>query len=194
VWTRWRTGVPSRPGATLRGDGSRTSEDARAYIARRNSTTCDSAQNLAAGFGKNANEGIIGRVQDEGGHRDTVEHMRGCGAVVIIVGSGEAAIERGDPVVKLAQAVDASEAGNVERARKQASLGPQPPIQLPQEILLVQPVARQRQGVGRGREIDRRTDRSHSAKLARTRASPFAGQLQHQIAAHGESGQSEAGD
>ena len=57
--------------------------------------------------------------------------MRGGGAVVVVVGAGEAAIERGNSVVKFAQAADATQARGIEHAGKQAGLGTQPAIQAP---------------------------------------------------------------
>ena len=79
-------------------------------------------------------KGIIGGVENESGYCNTIDHMRGGGAVVIIVSAGKAAIERGDAVVKLAQAANAAQARSVERAWKQAGFGAQPPAQVPQEI------------------------------------------------------------
>ena len=117
-------------------------------------------------------KGSLAALQDERGHGDAVDHMRGGGAVIVVVGAGESAIECGDPVVKFAQAADAAEARSVERAGKQAGLGAQPALQLPQEILFVQAVAAQMQSVGRGGEVDRRTDCRHGAKLTRDRRFP----------------------
>ena len=112
-------------------------------------------------------KGSLAALQDESGDRDAVHHVRGGGAVVVVVGAGEAAIERGDLVVKFAQAADATQARGVERAGKQSGLGAQPAVQVPQEILLIQTVAGQMQSVSRGREVDRRTYRRHRAKLTR---------------------------
>ena len=50
------------------------------------------------------------------------------------------------------------------------------------------------QSVSRSREVDRRADRRHGAELSWTCASPFAGQFQHQVPAHGKARQGEARD
>src|SRR5205814_3687696 len=133
------------------------------------------AQDFLASSGEDANERVIGCVQDEGGYGDTVHNMCGCSAIVVIRGAREPAIVSGDFVVKIAQTADTTSSRNFERARKQTGFGAEPAIQLPQEIVLIQTIAPQVEGVSRRREIHGRADRRYGTKLCRAGISPFAG-------------------
>ena len=57
------------------------------------------AQDFLASSGEDANERVIGCVQDEGGYGDTVHNMCGCSAIVVIRGAREPAIVSGEAIV-----------------------------------------------------------------------------------------------
>ena len=75
-------------------------------------------------LGRDADEGIVERVQDQRGHGDAVDDAGGGGAEVVVLRGGEAGVERGDAVVELAQRADAGGAvGIVTRAERTAPCG-----------------------------------------------------------------------
>ena len=51
-------------------------------------------------FRLNADEGVVGRMEDERGHGNSVDDVGGCGARVIVVGVAEPGKRRGDLIVK----------------------------------------------------------------------------------------------
>ena len=63
-------------------------------------------------------EGIVVGVEDQCGNRDAVEDAGGAGAGVVVVGGAEAAVKRGDAVVKLAQGGDVVGALRIEGSGK----------------------------------------------------------------------------
>ncbi len=111
---------------------------------------CGLARDRGAGLRADADEGVVERVQDQRGHGDAVEHARGGGAVVVVVGAGKAVVERGDALVEVAQGVDAVGAGGVVDAGKEGGLAAEAFEQRAQKSALVEAVGRQVQGVGGG--------------------------------------------
>ncbi len=140
------------------------------------------------------NERIVDGMDDQRGSRDPVDHIGGCGPGVVVIGTGESAIVGSYAVVKLAQRLDSAQARGVEGLRKQPHLAAKPLVQLQQKIVLINPVGRLMQRVGPSRQIDRGTNRRHSAELRRTFAAPLPRQLQNQIAAHGKTDEHETGN
>ena len=55
-----------------------------------------------AALGRDADEGVVKGVQDEGGNGDAAEDAGGGGAVVVVVGALEAGVEGGDFFVEVA--------------------------------------------------------------------------------------------
>src|ERR1700689_4281322 len=89
----------------------------------------------AQGLGLHADEGIVGGVNDQGRHCDSVDQVGGRGARVVVVGSGETAVVGGDAVIELAQAGDSTQARDIKLGGEESRLESKPPEQLHQEII-----------------------------------------------------------
>ena len=77
-------------------------------------------------LGQDADEGIVGSVQYQGGDRDAVDHVSRRRASVVINCPRESAIVRSHYVIEIAQAGEAAQAGDVEMSRKISSFNTQP--------------------------------------------------------------------
>src|SRR5579872_1959188 len=108
------------------------------------------------GFGEDVNEGIVLGMNEQGRDADLLQAGGGAGARVIVVGAGKAAIESGDSLIELAQCPYPAQALQLVAARVETGFMPQPPAQVPQEILLVNPVSRTVQGGSGSGQIHRR--------------------------------------
>src|SRR4029077_7006315 len=63
-------------------------------------------QNTFARFGPHSDKRIIRGMDDQCRDRDSIDHVGSGGASVIVIGSGETAVEGGNPVIKPSQTVD----------------------------------------------------------------------------------------
>ena len=86
-----------------------------------------------------ADKGIVAGVQQQGRHRDAVEHAGRCGTIVVIVSGTKAGIKRCDAVVELAQRGDVVADLRVEGMWKQQRLATKTPQQGAQERPARQP-------------------------------------------------------
>ena len=84
-------------------------------------------ENALPSFGQQANEWIIGGMNDQRRDRNAVDDIRSRCARVIIVGAGISAIVGCDAIVELAEAGNASQPVEIEMLREVAGLGPHPP-------------------------------------------------------------------
>src|SRR5690349_20509627 len=96
---------------------------------------------------------------------------------------------RRDAVIKLPQGPNAAQALQLVAVGIKASLAPQSATEIPQEILLVNPIPGKMQGSGRSGQVHSRRYRAHRPELRWRFPAPFSCQLQDQIAAHGEAEQ-----
>ncbi len=67
-----------------------------------------------AGLGAEPDKRIVRGVNDQTRHGDAIDHIGGGGAGVVVIGAGKPAIERGDPVIKFAQAGNSLQARGIE--------------------------------------------------------------------------------
>ena len=141
---------------------------------------------LCAALGGDADEGVVERVEDEGGDGDAVEDAGGGGAVVVVVGAGEAGVEGGDAVVEVAQGADAGGAVGVVGAGEEAGLAAEAAQERAEELELVEAIdagdeARRRRGQGRRAGETPMTEWSSGGALC----AEVAGELEDEVAAHG---------
>src|ERR1700683_2802372 len=141
---------------------------------------------------QNANERIVRGVDHQRGSRDMVDQGGGGSAGIVIVCAGEVAVVSRDAIIKVSQSLNSAQARSVKVRGKQPRLAAKPLEHLQQKIVFVNPVAGLVNRVAASRQIDRRTNRRHPAKLRRTVGSPFAREFQNQIVAHGKANQHEA--
>jgi len=87
-----------------------------------------------------------------------------------------------------------AETRGLEYLGKQPRFGPETPTQLPNEVILVQAIAAAVQRVRGGSQIHGWTHGCDRAELRWAFPSPFTGELQHQITAHGKSHQRKLGN
>lgn len=116
-------------------------------------------------LGKDANKGVIGRVQNEGGHGDAIYNIRCRGSGIVINCAGKTAIVSGNLVIKFAKSGHAAEARSLKYLREKSCLGAEPPTQLPNEIIFVQTIAAVVQRIRGGGEIHCRAHGCDGAKL-----------------------------
>src|SRR5262249_42539935 len=109
-------------------------------------------QDSGARFRQQANERVILRVDDQGGHSDLVYNSGSGGAVVVIIGAGKAAIGRSDHVVKFADGTRPARR-HLVAFWEQISLAPQAPHQADQEFVFVDAIQRLMHGIGGGSQI-----------------------------------------
>ena len=140
---------------------------------------------------QNTNERIIRCVDHQRGTRDPVYDMRRCGTIIIIIGPGEPAIVGSHALIKLAQALDPSQAQCIKRLGKQPHLAPISPEQLQEKIIFINSISPLMQRIRSRRQIHRRTDRRYPPKFRRPVAAPLPSQFQHQVTAHGKPNQHE---
>ena len=69
------------------------------------------AQDPFARLGPQANERVVGGMNDQRGDGDPVDYVRGSGSGVVIICAGESTVVGRDPVIELAQASDSAQAG-----------------------------------------------------------------------------------
>src|SRR5207245_470213 len=74
-------------------------------------------------LGKDANKGVIGRVQNEGGHGDAIYNIRCRGSGIVINCAGKTAIVSGNLVIKFAKSGNAAEARSLINLREKSSRG-----------------------------------------------------------------------
>ena len=118
-----------------------------------------------AGFGGEADEGVVAGVEDEGGDGDFVEDAGGGGFVVVVGCGAEAGVEGGDAVVEVAEGVDRGGALGVEGAREEDCLAAEAAEESAEEAALVEAVLPLVEGGGGGVEIDRGRDADGAAEL-----------------------------
>jgi len=133
-------------------------------------------------------------VDDQRRDRNALYYVRGCRASIVIVGTGKSAVIGGDPVIELAEASYPAQAGQVEEAGEMPGLPAHAAEKLQEKVVFVDAVRRLVQRISGGGQVHCRTNRRHCLQLRRCLASPLARKFQHQVAAHGESNQREAGD
>src|SRR5438105_5319572 len=148
-------------------------------------------ENFLARLRKNTDEGIVSGVQDESRHGDSVYHVSRGGASIVIDRTSKSAVIGSDLVVEIAQASQTAKAPDIEMCWKQLGLSSHSAAQFPQEVIFVETIAPIVQRVGAGGEVHGGANRCHRAQLWRSFLAPFAGELKHQVAAHGKSCQCE---
>src|SRR5437879_5557529 len=80
-------------------------------------------------------------MNNESGNGDAVDHVRCRSPRIVVVGSGEAAIVRGNPVVELTHAGDSAQTRRLKGLWKKFRLAAKAAKQLHQKVIFVQPVA-----------------------------------------------------
>lgn len=151
-------------------------------------------KNLLPRFRQNADEGIIGRMQDQSRHGDAINHVGRGGTLIVIRRALKAAIMCRDFVIEFTKRSDAPQARDVEFPGKQARFHPQATTKLPHKIIFIEAIARKMQGIGGGSEVHRWAHCHYRAELRRALASPFPCELEHEVAAHGESREGKPGN
>src|SRR5579863_3082382 len=134
---------------------------------------------------RDANEGIVGGVKNEGRDSDLIYNVGGCSAGIVVGGAGESRVVGGDFIVEVTQGANPTKTTHIKLAGEQAGLGTQAAAELQNEVVLVNAIGRFVQGVGGCGEINSGTHRGDSTKLRRAGASPFPGEFEDKIAAHG---------
>lgn len=139
---------------------------------------------------RQADEGIVLGRENERGHGDTVDDASAGGAEIVVVGRAESAIGCDDLVIELADRADGADASEPVDAREKGCLAAHAPFEAAQKTPFVDAIGRLMKGIGADGEIDGWTDRGDGDER-RTRT-PFAGKLEHKIAAHGITDQRDA--
>ncbi len=138
----------------------------------------------AAG-GRDADEGVVERVEDERGDGDAGEDAGGGGAEVVVLRALEAGVEGGDALVEVAQGAQAVGAGGVVNVGEEHGLAAEVAGEGAEEVALVDAVGGAVEGVGGGAEIERGGDGGDGAEHCGLGAgAELAGELEHEIAAH----------
>src|SRR6266567_2042476 len=139
-------------------------------------------KDFCAGLGGQSDERVIDREQDQRWHGDAIDHSRGGGSVVVIVGIAETAIAGDNLVVEFPKRADGANALHFVDVREERGLAAIARHQAAQEVPFVEPVGGFVESVRAGREVDGRANRSDGAK--RSAGFPLSGKLQNQVAAH----------
>jgi hypothetical protein len=140
---------------------------------------------LIARLGDEADEGVVERVDDEGGDGDTVEDAGGGGAEIVIVGAGEAGVEGGDAVVEVAQGADADGEVGIVDVGEERDFAAEAAEESTEEFPLVEAIDGLVQGVGGGAEVDGGRDADDGVELWRRVCAEVAGKLEDEVASHG---------
>src|SRR6266478_1629870 len=80
-------------------------------------------QDFLPSLGKDADKGVIGRVQNEGGHGDAIYNIRCRGSGIVINCAGKTAIVSGNLVIKFAKGVHTTQTRGLEYFGKQSCFG-----------------------------------------------------------------------
>ena len=147
-----------------------------------------------AGWGCEANEGVVAGVEDEGRDSDAMEDACGRGSMVVVVGVAEAGVEGGDFVVEVAQGVHDCGTVRVKGAGIKKGFTAETFQQGVNEAAFVEAIGGFVQGISGGSEVDGGGDADDGAELRRGVRAEIAGQLENKIAAHAVADQGEGGE
>src|ERR1700675_4160263 len=104
-------------------------------------------------------------MQDQSGYRNALDDV-GRGRALVIIGCPlEAAVISGDLVVEIAKAGQTPQARSIEDLGRKARFHPERAAKLPDEVILVETIARQMQLVGRSRQVHGWAHRRNCAEL-----------------------------
>ena len=142
-------------------------------------------QDRGAALRSDADERVVDGVEDESGDGDAVDDAGSSGAMVVVVGAGEAGVESGDAVVEVAQGADAGGLIGVVGAREEGRFAAEAAEERAQEFHLVEAVEGAVERVGGGAEVERRRDADDGVELCEGVVVEFAGELEDEVAAHG---------
>ena len=130
-------------------------------------------------------EGVVERVEDEGGDGDAVEDTSGSGSVVVVVCAGEAGVEGGDAVVELAEGADAGGSIGVIGSGKESSFATKASEEGAKELEFVESIFGFVESIRRRAEIDGGRDSDDGAELGGCVGAEFACEFKDEIATHG---------
>jgi hypothetical protein len=130
--------------------GSAAEEGAVAAVARLNEVDMGIGEDSLAGFGREADEGIVLGEEDERGNSYAVDDTRAGGAVVVVVCIAEAAVGSDDFLVEFADGAHRSDAAGLIDAGKKFRLVAEALHQCVQKMALIDEVGRRVQSVGTG--------------------------------------------
>ena len=136
---------------------------------------------------QHTDEGIVEGVDDQRGDGDLRGDAGARSATVVVVRAGEAAVACGDLFVEFADGPHEAYGFRLVDLREELGLALETPHEVAQKMPLVDAVGALVQGVGAGCEICGWADADGREQPFRSRSAEFAGQLEHQIAAHGVS-------
>ena len=142
-------------------------------------------EDSGAGGGGDADERVVERVEDEGGDGDAVDDASGGGAVVVVVGRGEAGVEGGDALVEVAQGVDADGLIGIVGAGKKTGFAAKALEQGAKELEFVDAIEGAVEGVGGGAEVDGGRDADDGVELERGGGAEVAGEFEDEVSTHG---------
>ncbi len=74
---------------------------------------------FVAAFGRQADERVVQRMQNQRRHGNAIEHTRSSSAVIVVIGAGEPGVQRSNSIVKLAQGMDSDGAVSIIGTRKE---------------------------------------------------------------------------
>ena len=172
--------------------GTARQKSAVAAVAALDEMNVGVGEDARAGFRQETDEGIVFGAKDERGNGDAVDDAGAGGTVVVVVGIAEAAVARDDFLIELADGANGADAVDLINGGKELSFVTDPAPQPAQKSPLVGAVGGFVQSVGAGGEIDRRADSGDGGKRPAAAGAPLAGELEHEIAAHGVADQRHA--
>jgi len=147
-----------------------------------------------AGFGGEADEGVVAGVEQEGGDGDFVEDAGGGGFVVVVGRGAEARVEGGDAIVEVAERGDGGGALGIEGAGKENGFATEAAEEGAEEFALVEAVLPLVEGGGGGIEIGCGADADYAAELGWGIGAEVAGQLEDEVSAHGVADKRDGGE
>ena len=140
-------------------------EGAMTTIASLNEVDVGISGEFAARFWGDADERIVGGVQDQRGHADPIDDMRRRSSVIIVGNIAKTAVVGRDLVVELSQASEAAKTVGIEVLRKYTRFLLHAAVKSHQEVCFVNAVGWFVQSIRRFCQINRRANRRYGNKL-----------------------------
>ena len=163
--------------------GTARQESAVAAVTALEKVNVRIGENARAGFWQETDEWIVFGRKDERGNGHTVDDACARGAIVVVVGIAEVAVACDDFLIELADGANGADAVDLINGGKEFGLVTDAAPQVAQKMPLISAVGGFVQSVGAGREINGRAHRGDRGK--RWQRAPLAGELEHEISAHG---------
>ena len=170
--------------------GTAREKSAVASVAALDEADVGIGEDARAGFRRETDEGIVFGAEDERRNGDAVDDAGAGGAIVVVIGVAKAAVARDDFLIEFADGANGTDAVDLIYGGKEFSFVAEAAYQVAQKMPLVGAIEGLVQSVGAGGEINGRAHGGDSGKQ-RLRA-PLAGELEHEIAAHGVADQRHA--